>query len=203
MATLTAAQARERIPQGAPPIDESEFDDAWVNAAVARHDSTFTRYRGESPYRATVTETVRPVGVSGRLLLRWPKIVSITSVTVDGSTLDSAYYYVDRGALARTPDGGMWYQGTTVAIEYVHGYGVAASDGDSGAPDDLKDACAWFLAFKAQSERTGAGRRSVRTQGPEFTSFGRADWQGGRPTGWDEVDDIWNTFPDLRMPGIA
>lgn len=208
VATLTAAQARLRLPAGAPPIDASDdrFDTTWLTEAVKRHDETFARYRGEVAATATEIETVRPVGVSDRLLLRWPKVISITSITVDGTALPSASYYPEDGIVVRTS--GCWRHQSLVVATYVHGFGEVVTDPDpddpdSGAPADLKDSCAWFVALKAQSERTGAAARSVRASGPDFTSYVRADWAGGRPTGWDEVDDIWNSYPDLRMPGIG
>jgi hypothetical protein len=191
MATLTAAQARARVSRGGSPIDSSEFDDTWVDEVIAEHDATFTRYRGEIPDSATETETVRPVvGVSDRLLLRYPKPTAITSVTVDGTTLSSTGYYLENGMLVRKS--ASWVANTVVVVVYPHGF---------GSPAALKRACALYVEKTAMMDRGGSSR-DVRASG-EFTSFVQPDWSAGRPTGWADVDRIWNSFPDLRMPGIG
>lgn len=201
MATLTASQLRARVPSGVTPLDLSEFSDEWVDDAIAEHDAQFTRYRGDLPDSATVTETVRPVGVSDRLLLRWPKASAITSITVDGTTLSSSYYYLDGGMVYRTPTGGCWSPSTVVVVEYLHGFGVEATEEDSGAPADLKRACTLYVTKTATADRAGSNRE-VRASG-EFTSYAMPDFAARKPTGWAEVDRIWNTYPDCRMPGIA
>jgi hypothetical protein len=191
MATLTAAQARARVSRGGSPIDSDQFDDTWVDEVIAEHDATFTRYRGDLPDSATETETVRPVvGVSDRLLLRYPQVASITSVTVDGSLLASTGYYLENGIVVRKS--AHWDPNTVVVVVYPHGF---------GSPAALKRSCALYVEKTAMMDRGGSSR-DVRATG-EFTSFVRPDWNAGSPTGWDDVDRIWNSFPDLRMPGIG
>lgn len=180
MAILTADELRASVPRGAPAIDASEFDDTWVDDAIAEHDNGFRIYCGDIPDSATATETIEVGSTSSRLILEFGRIISVTSVTIDGSTLDASRYRPVGGSIFGVDR--EFYAGTTVVVVYSHGF---------GSPSDLKRSCAWFVAKAAAADRAGAGRE-VRASGPEFTSY--ASPGDMRPTGWTEVDTIWNRY---------
>lgn len=191
MATLTADEARALVTQGGTPLDESVYSDTRVDAWIAEHDARFARYRGEIPDSAEVVESVRPVGGTDRLVLRWPKPTAIDSVTVDGVTLDDAYYELRHGLLCGIDY--CWPYRSLVVVTYTHGY---------DSPADLQRACAMFVEKTAALDRSGSARE-VRSAGPDFSSPLLPNAAKGSPTGWSEVDGIWNSYPDLRLPGIG
>lgn len=190
MALLTAAQVRARISRGGVPLDSSQFDDTWVDEAVADFEDLVLRYRGEIATTATVTETVRTVGVADRLLLRWPLATAITSVTVSGSALSSTLYYLEHGMVVRTT--GSFYKDTPATVVYAHGF---------GSPVAAKKGCALYVEKLASLER-GGSTRDMSAQG-DFTSYIQPDWSKKRPTGWVDVDRYLNQMADYRIPGIG
>lgn len=192
MAILTAAQLRERVPRGAGALDESEFDDDWVNAAISEHDATFTRYCGDIPDSTTYTETIRPRASTGRLVLSWSNITAVSGITVDGTSLSSGYWAIEGGAVV-----GVNYRfvgGTTIVVSATHGF---------GSPEALKRACTLYVTRTAVADRNGSNR-DVRAAGPDFTAYASSEWAMGRPTAWDDVNRLWNIYrPSVLTVGIA
>jgi hypothetical protein len=190
MALLTAAQVRSRISRGGVALDANQFDDDWVDEAVADFESLVLKYRGEVATTATVTETVRTVGVADRLVLRWPVVTSVTSVTVSGTAVSSSLYYVEHGMVVRTT--GSFYEDTPATVVYVHGF---------GSPVAAKKGCALYVEKLAALER-GGSTRDMSAQG-DFTSYIQPDWAKKRPTGWVDVDRYLNQLADYRIPGVG
>lgn len=193
MALLTAAEARSRVSRGGMPLDADKYPNTWIDEVVAEFEGTFQRYRGETAASATVTEVVRAVGVSDHLLLRWPVVSSVTSVTVNGTAVTSTDYYVEAGIIRRiaAPTSHWVSLSYPATVIYVHGY---------GSPADLKRACALYVEKCAAADSSGQ-TRDVRSSGDQVT-YSMPDWNNGRPTGWADVDRILNTYPDHRF-GVA
>ena len=191
MATLTADEVRDRVSRGGEPLDESAYSDEWIDGVVAEHDARFARYRGDIPDSAEVVESLRPVGGAERLVLRWPKATVVDSVTVDGTALADDYWELRDGMLCGIDY--TWPRRLLVVVTYTHGW---------DSPDDLKRSCAMFVEKTAVVGRVG-GAREVRAAGPDFSSPLLPNATKGAPTGWSEVDGIWNSYPDLRLPGVA
>ena len=120
--------------RGGEPLDESAYSDEWIDGVIAEHDARFARYRGDIPDSAEVVESLRPVGGTERLVLRWPKATVVDSVTVDGTALADDYWELRDGMLCGIDY--CWPRRLLVVVTYTHGW---------DSPDDLKRSCALFV----------------------------------------------------------
>lgn len=133
--------------------------DAVVERLINGASEAIERYCRRSFARATVTSE-RVKGYAGpRLLLERTPIVSVTSIIINGSTIDAAGYYIEKaeaGVLYR-PAGWEWTAQTQVGsiiqepspgteeglylVTYVGGYQTPAQGGTRTLPYDLEQAC--------------------------------------------------------------
>lgn len=186
---LTPDEVRSRWQQGAKPTSSAEYDDEWIAERVAAFEDTVLRYCGDEATVRTVTETIRPRVASQRLLLDWPKVTSITSVTVGETVLDSGDYKPRAGMVEKV--GGCWTPGADHVVVYEHGFASLAG---------LKIACALYVQKCAGQDRSGSGR-DQRSSG-DVVYLVMPDWANDRPTGWTDVDATLNALR-VRTPGVA
>jgi len=82
-----------------------------------------------------------------------------------------------------------------------HGRATSAfRHGLTSAPAALLDACTEYVLCVARSRASGVSRNTL-SEATEVgtTRYSTPDWEGGRPTGWLEVDRLLNTLPDYRV----
>lgn len=191
--TLEPSEVRDRIAIGDVPLDDPPFTDEWVAEQIEDFDNLVLDYRGEVPTRREETETVRPVGVSDRLLVAWPLVVAVTSITVNGTALTEGTDWELAGGKIMRLGNCCWHRGAAHVVVYEHGF-------DSRNP--LKKACTLHVEKAAQAARAGGSSRDKRASG-DVSVFVMPDWDGGKPTGWDGIDDRLNRLPDFRLGRVG
>lgn len=185
-----------------PLDDEDAFPDARLAQLVGVYESRAEDYRGVAFTPRTATQTVW-LGYCARttLLLSWPKVRSITSVTVDGTLVSpSSYELTDVGAIYSASG----FYGRAVVVVYEHGFDAPLSLTWVGAAD-LLEGCRQYVRSKAVLDRSQVSRDAISIAGPEggTTSYSTPNAAQGRPTGFLTVDESLNSLPDFRVPGIG
>lgn len=190
MAYVTADEVRER--SSSLP---SAVTDADIERCVVEFKEIAERYRGVAYEPTEVTETVvRPH--DGLLLLSWPKVRSITSLTADDVVLvDGTDWTLDATSAAVYYYGGYAGFSSTVVV-YEHGY--------DEPPALLVRACVEYVQRTLSADNAGTSRDIIsQTYDGGFTRYSTPDWDAGRPTGWLEVDRLLNSLEDERVPGLS
>jgi hypothetical protein len=182
----TAANVRSLVP---PLADTSVYPDAVLTAAIAEFEGIAEDYRGVAFTPRDTTETVH-LGTSGVMLLTWPLVRSITSVTVDGTVLVTGQYRV--GDAGRLFD----LSGEAATVVYSHGF--------DAPPAGLVRACVQYVRAVALADQSGVARDVIAQTYEGMTlRYSTPDKRAGRPTGFVEVDRLLNSLPDYRIPGIG
>lgn len=183
--------------------DVTGFPDATLARLVAVFEAAAESYRGVAFTPRVATEQVwLGYGSSERLVLSWPKVRSITSVTVDGTAIDSSLFQVtDVGDVFAL--GGFY--GLTATVVYSHGYDVPTDGNSWPGSAMLLQACRTYVRSKAKLEKSNVGRDQISAIGPEggTIQYSTPNIAQGRPTGYLEVDELLNLLPDHRVPGVG
>lgn len=195
MAYPTAAEIRERV---SALQDNGKFTDEMIDDLVEEFAGIVEDYRGVAFVPTSATDTVILDDPSTWVRLAWPKVRSITSVTVTtpavGGTatalLSTAYTYDADSGHVKYPPG--FACGAKVVTVYIHGL-------DEPTKIWLR-ACREYVRSCALTDITSV-RRDVISQADGaggFTRFSTADKDADRPTGWLEVDRLLNSLEDYR-----
>jgi hypothetical protein len=189
----TAAQVRAAAARF-KDLPETTYPDDDIDALVSEFAEIFTKYRGVAPTPTATAETLVLRSPSSVLVLRWPLVSALTSVTVDGIA-------VDGDSLTLDPAGTVTYAGTFsagVPIVATYTHGLAA------VPATLTRAVVQYVCAVFRADESGTGRDVIaQTFDGGITRYSTPDMSMGRPTGWLEVDRLLNSLDDYRMPGIA
>ncbi len=191
MAILTAAEIRARVSRGSPVLSESEFDDDWVEETRDLFMDALTAYKGVAYEPTTTVEKIRVSSYSNQLVLRWPKVTSVTSVVVNGTTIDSTAYEADESGVLYY-FGGSFSPRYRATVTYVHGYATT--------PPAALQACALFVERVAAGDRSAA-TRDVSSQGYDgggVTVYIRANADKGNLTAFADVNDLVAALPSYR-----
>lgn len=189
---LTAAQVRTRISRGGPALSSTEFPDEWVDETVEVWEGMLEDHKGVAYTTRETVETVRVPGCTDRLVLAWPKVQSIVSVTVDGVTVDEGAYDLD------LVHGILFYSfaaETQVVVTYQHGY--------ESTPALVKQATALFVEREASADRSGATRDYARLGFDGGSSTIPIRTGGDNLTPYGDVNDKIRPLISYRIPGIA
>lgn len=170
-------------------LDKSTYD-AVLERQINAASDAIERYVGRTLYRGTVTsERVKGYGDRILLLARTP-IVSVTSITRGGSTVDASSYYVENAEVGSvySSTGWVWtaaplegvavqdqVPGTEEAsylVTYVGGYQTPAQGGTRTLPYDLEEA-ALITAVNAFRNRGKYQSLQTETEAQED-----ATWRG-------------------------
>lgn len=185
-----------------PLEDTDAFPDARLAQLVAVFEQVAESYRGVAFTPRSATETVWLYRQACSLLsLSWPKVRSITSVTVDGTLIDAdTYDLTDRGQVYSASG----FYGTTGTLVYSHGYDAPGGLTWPGAAL-LLEACRQYVRSKAVLDRSKVGRDAISLAGPDggTTRYSTPDVAAGRPTGYLVVDEYLNALPDHRIVGVG
>jgi hypothetical protein len=196
VAYLSADQIQTLVARTATINPFGEYSDEDLEDLADEFKGTVERYLACAQEPTTTTEIVDLTVRAKEIVLAWPKVRSITSVTVAGVTLLSTAYRprLAAGTLVRV--GGCWDPEHPPTVVYVHG-ADAPSKG-------LKRACALYVASVAVAEQSGTSR-DIITQGIDggTTRYSTPNFDEGRPTGWLEVDRLINAEAGFDIPGIG
>lgn len=114
--------------------DQSEFSDATLEDLVGEFEGIAADYRGVNYALAVRREVRRVSDSSGILRLFHPKVRSITSLVVEGITIDASQYEVDLDAGVIGYAG--FCPGDEAVIIYTHGLGYRVlTDGVTSTGD--------------------------------------------------------------------
>ena len=167
-----------------------------LNITVATHDDDLRRfldvatdvcesYAGRSFRRRTVTAETHDGG-SPTLLLRWTPVISVTTVTDDGTAVTDYLLEPESGVLWRDDDGLLTWAGSRrgVTVAYVAGY--------ASPPADVQQAVLETLRHLWTTQRgTMSGRNPLA--GDEYANG----------TGWSLPRRVTELLEPYRMVGIA
>jgi hypothetical protein len=186
---MTTLVLRTRV----PTLANSKYADADLAEYIAEFESMVEDYRGVAFTPRTATEAVDlPAGGATKIVLDWPRVRSITSVTVDGVLAATDTYRLDSdGALVVDGDATS-FTGTTMTVVYEHGF-------DSPSPVLLR-ACREYVRIVAVADRSSVPRDIIATSTDGMsTRFSTPDMGAGRVTGYLEVDRLINLQPGYRL----
>lgn len=171
----------------------ASFEAAPIDAQIASFEPIAERYRGVA-YTPRDASKVFTAGCASSLILPNTRIRSVTSVVIDGATIDPANYQPGLSAGVIKSRSGWSYQSLTVT--YTHGY--------DAPPGELLDACTEYVLSVLKSRASGVSRNTLSQGSPDggTTRYSTPDWEAGRPTGWLEVDRLLNSLRDERF-GLA
>lgn len=199
MAYQTAAEIRTAVPDLA---DTTKFPSATLERYVASFEEIVEDYRGVafSP-RTGESFTTIVAAYTRALSLPWPRIRSITSVTVTAPAVGGTATVIDSADYAYDPVlGALIYpagfsEGSKAVVVFAHGY--------DAPPDTLVEATLEYVRSRALQGRSGVPR-DVISQNVEglTTRFSTPDKAAGRPTGYLDVDRMLNALPAGRI-GIS
>lgn len=202
MAYRTAAQVRAawaNNPAWSEVADTTKWPDSTLERYVASFEEIAEDYRGVAYEPRTATDTEFVHFATSTIRLSWPKVRSITSVTVTapavgGSAvvLSADQYTVDTlSGILHYPSG--FAGGSRVVVVYSHG--------EDAPSDTLLEACLEYVRSRAMQGRAGTPRDAISQSVEGLTTrFSTPDKAAGRPTGYLDVDRLLNSLPDFRAP---
>jgi hypothetical protein len=174
--------------------DVGKYPDTVLADLVAEFEEIAEEYRGVAFTPRTAVET-QTVGLgTASIVLNRPFVRSITSVVVDGVTIDALTYRSAQPGLLESSAGfvaGGAYLTSTAVVTYEHGM--------EAPPQRLLRCCREYVRICAVADRSNVPRDIIATSADGMsTRFSTPDARAGRPTGYLEVDRLLN-----RLPGIA
>jgi hypothetical protein len=190
MAYVTAAVAKAR------DTTLADFSDTYVNDCVAEFEALAEEYCDRAFTSRTVTEYVTERPLCSTVHLDHPEVTAVSAITSDGVSVSTTNVIINRarGILECVP----WAGTVPLVATVTYTYGPAS------VPKDIARACIVYVSRTLNGEASGTSS-DVRWQGPDgAVSFVRADWANGRPTRWDDVNDILNRYrPTVRRPLVG
>lgn len=177
--------------------DEARYPVADVRSTRDRFEKIAEEHCGQAFVPRYHSETLRGNNRSN-LILKYPNLISILSVTVDGTAMTVGDYELDE-ALGLVRTDGSWFpcpsgSGRNVTVEYTHGMTVC--------PVDVKEECLTFLRSKLTHVVAGIpnAQMTEAIDGGRQMTF--ASQGAEAPTGIPSVDEVLNRR-NVRIPGIA
>lgn len=194
----TAANVRSLV---RPLADEDIYTDALLEAYISEFEAVAENYRGVAFTPRSATERLSLLDASF-LQLNWPRVRSITSITIDGTTQTTDQYQLDDyGRVIGLLSSGPNPYGSWATVTYSHGY---------DAPPSLPygplviRACVQYVRGSALRDQSDLNRDVISfSDGGMTYRYSTPDKSSGRPTGFIEVDRLLNSLPDYRTVGVA
>lgn len=185
---LTATAAKERDSR----LVTLGLADEAIERQVRSFEEAAEEYRGVAYTPRTEVQTFHLV-CADRVLLARTRVRSVTSITLDGTSVAASRYKLDAAA------GVLRFTGPVsgvLVVTYPHGHDEPSSV--------LLDACTEYVVSALTSRASGASRNTLSQGGAETgtTRYSTPNMAAGRPTGWLEVDRLLNTLADERV-GLA
>ena len=201
--TVLFSIAEARAFDKAQLASESDFPDATITAKEVEIREWLERVCGVNFVRTTYTAEVYDSDGSDYLILKWPKVYSVTAISVDGTAFsagnlsttdysDGLAIDSDRGMLTRrsgTFDAG-W---SNVAVTYVAGYEYVP---------DLVHRAALMIAVTELPTSNIPYAADESDAGGMSVSFGRGDGFNGN---WHRIPDVVKAIRaySMKLPGVA
>lgn len=199
---LTPAAVRAAVPQ---LEDVNRYPDDKLTALVAEFEVVAENYCGVAFTPRTAVETLAISANASSIALSWPRVRSVASIVVDGTTISASTYRFTEAGLVQSLSGFITALGYTTAqavVTYDHGYDVPTSTTSPGAV--LLRACAQYVHMTAVIDRSSVPRDIIATSADGMTTrYSTPDIAARRPTGWLEVDRMLNSLPNHRIPVFA
>jgi hypothetical protein len=187
----TAATVRSQVP---PLVNPDNFSDELLDSYIAEFEGICEEYRGVAFTPRDTSETVL-LGRSGAVLLTWPQVRSIASVTVDGTALTPEQYEADLSGRI------FGLAGKRAVVAYSHGFDPPPAPPYGPA---VVRATVQYVRAVALADQSNVGRDVIAQTYEGMTlRYSTPDKRAGRPTGFVEVDRLLNSLPDYRIPGIG
>lgn len=170
--------------------------EAEVLAAAAYFTEIVEREVGRPLVPRTFTETFSGCG-SRQLVLGQPDIRSLTTVTVDGASVNVALLTAVSGVLQYL-GGGLWSGATPSNVVVVYSAGKFAT-----CPADIKNAVMWATRDRLLEQSNQAGIDVRKTS--VSTEFGVTSYVlpgEKRPTGYPELDALIASY-SRKVPSLG
>jgi hypothetical protein len=193
---LTPAQIRDRVPALADP---NKYPDVVLSDLVTEFEELAEEYRGVAftPRTAVETQTIAPG--STVLILNYPRVRSVASLVVDGTTVVSTTYKATEAGWLESSTGlsiAGGFASAEAVVTYDHGF--------DSPPMGLLRACREYVRICAIADRSSVPREIIASSADGMTSrYSTPNKEQGRPTGYLEIDRLLNGLPDYRMPAVA
>lgn len=185
--------------------DTGKYPDDALAALVAEFEQVAEDYRGVAFTPRTAVETLTIPPGATKLTLSWPRVRSVSSVTVDSVTVSPSTYRLSESGSLQTTAGFVGIAGYVTAlavVTYDHGYDVPTATVMPGSA--LLRACREYVRICAVADRSNVPRDIIGTSVDGMTTrYSTPDKRMGRPTGYIEVDRLLNNLPDHRIPAWA
>jgi hypothetical protein len=199
---LTPATLRSAVSTLA---DVGRYPDQVLADLVAEFEQIAEVYRGVAFTPRTAVETYTICSGATSITLLWPRVRSVASVVIDGTTASSSTYRATEYGVLQSSVGfiasSLFPHGQAV-ITYDHGYDAPTSAVMPGSA--LLRACREYVRICAVADRSNVPRDIISTSADGMsTRYSTPDIGAGRPTGYIEVDRLLNSLPDYRTPAIA
>jgi hypothetical protein len=182
-----------------------KYSDTQLADYIAEFEQIAEDYRGVAFTPRTAVETQTICSGASAVALNWPKVRSVASVVVDGTTIDSSTYRVTEAGVLMSSTGfvaGGAFPEAAAVVTYDHGYDVPTTTTRPGSV--LLRACREYVRIVAVADRSSVPRDIIATSADGMsTRYSTPDLKAGRPTGYLEVDRLLNSLPDHRIPVFA
>jgi hypothetical protein len=186
---LTPDQIRARV---AVLTDVDRYPDDEIAEVVAEFEGLVEDYRGVAFTTRTATETYDIPAAGGReITLAWPKVQAVTSVAIDGSTVDPTLYWLGEAGTIHAI--GSPITGTAVTVTYTHGF--------TTTPQSILRATREYVRAVLLQNRSNVPRDVIGRTGPDggpTERYSTPDPSKGRLTGYLEVDRLVTASPNYR-----
>ncbi|ALG71923.1 hypothetical protein VY88_10540 [Azospirillum thiophilum] len=157
-------------------------DDAWLADAITRASAIIRRWCNRVFAAETVRETYRLARPVPELLLSRLPVVTIASVTVDGTALASTVYEADaeQGTLYRLDSRRRFlcWSGDVIDVEYTAGFTMPGAVGRT-LPEDVEAACIALCVRAYHAKGRDPALRSYTNVDVETFSLLDPDKAGG------------------------
>lgn len=173
----------------------SSYSVAAVRAARDRFERIAEHHCGQAFVPRFHTETLRGDGTAN-LLLKYPNLIDVLSVTIDGDAQSAADFELDEALGLVYADGSSFASSTNRNVTVCYSHGL------SSCPEDVKEACLIYLRSKLTHVVAGLPSASMTEAIDGGRQITYASQGTNAPTGIPEVDEVLNRR-NVRIPGVA
>ena len=171
-------------------LDSGKYPDPVLQELIDEFAGIAERARGVAFDPRTTTEIHTLAERVRSVELMWPFVSAVSTVSLDGVTVDGPHSVTDADRLVGPFGCG------DLSVTYTHGIETPAA---------IRRACMLYVYREAVAER-GGGQNPAVQRNPELGALElqrTPNWSAGRFTGWPDVDRLLNSVDDHRNRGPA